>query len=154
MADEQHSPCRILVMASGNGSNFQALINAVAAGRIPNSKIVRLVVNRAKAYATTRADQAGIPWEYFNLINNGFLAKGEKDEGKVKDARERYDMALAERVLGESESERPELVVLAGWMHVFGKTFLEPLEREGVRVINLHPALPGEHPCTDLDCYG
>jgi phosphoribosylglycinamide formyltransferase len=82
------------------------------------------------------------------------LAKGEKDEGKVKEARERYDMALAERVLGESESERPELVVLAGWMHVFGKTFLEPLEREGVRVINLHPALPGKRPCTDLDCYG
>jgi phosphoribosylglycinamide formyltransferase len=82
------------------------------------------------------------------------LARGEKDEGKVKDARERYDMALAERVLGESEIERSELVVLAGWMHVFGKTFLEPLEREGIRVINLHPALPGGHPCTDLDCYG
>jgi phosphoribosylglycinamide formyltransferase len=141
-------------MASGNGSNFQALINAVAAGRIPNSKIVRLVVNRAKAYATTRADETGIPWEYFNLISNGFLAKGEKDEGRVKEARERYDTALAERVLGESESERPELVVLAGWMHVFGKTFLDPLEREGVRVINLHPALPGEHPCIALDCYG
>jgi phosphoribosylglycinamide formyltransferase len=46
MADEQQSPCRILVMASGNGSNFQALINAVAAGRIPNSKIVRLIVTR------------------------------------------------------------------------------------------------------------
>ncbi|TAQ84870.1 hypothetical protein B7494_g6803 [Chlorociboria aeruginascens] len=149
MADGQQSPCRILVMASGNGSNFQALIDAVAAGRIPNSKIVRLIVNRAKAYATTRADQAGIPWEYFNLISNGFLAKGEKDEGKVKDARERYDMALAERVLGEregeGEGERLDLVVLAGWMHVFGKTFLEPLEREGVRVINLHPALPGKH---------
>ena len=47
-------------MASGNGSNFQALINNVAAGQIPNSKIIRLIVNRGKAYATTRADQAGI----------------------------------------------------------------------------------------------
>lgn len=46
-------------MASGNGSNFQALINAVSEGRIPNSKIIRLIVNRGKAYATTRADQAG-----------------------------------------------------------------------------------------------
>lgn len=54
-------PCRILVMASGNGSNFQALIDAIAAGTIPNSKIVRLIVNRAKAYATTRADKAGMP---------------------------------------------------------------------------------------------
>lgn len=52
-------PCRILVMASGNGSNFQALIDAVAGGSIPDSRIVRLIVNRAKAYATTRAEKAG-----------------------------------------------------------------------------------------------
>ncbi|EMR71035.1 putative phosphoribosylglycinamide formyltransferase protein [Eutypa lata UCREL1] len=145
MADQQQSPCRILVMASGNGSNFQALIDNVAAGRIPNSRIVRLVVNRAKAYSTTRADKAGIPCEYFNLISNGFLAKGEKDEAKVKEARERYDAALAEKILSTAESERPELVVLAGWMHVFGRTFLEPLDKKGIKVINLHPALPGEY---------
>jgi phosphoribosylglycinamide formyltransferase len=57
---EQQEPCRILVMASGNGSNYQALIDAVASGRIPNSRIIRLVVNRAKAYAITRAEKAGI----------------------------------------------------------------------------------------------
>ncbi|RYP27343.1 hypothetical protein DL767_007715 [Monosporascus sp. MG133] len=145
MADRQEQPpCRILVMASGNGSNFQSLINGVAAGRIPNSRIVRLVVNRAKAYATTRADSAGIPWEYFNLISGGFLAKGERDEARVREARERYDAALAQRVLAGfgDVRERPELVVLAGWMHVFGRAFLEPLEREGVSVINLHPSLP------------
>lgn len=139
MADQQQSPCRILVMASGNGSNFQALIDNVAARRIPNSRIVRLVVNRAKAYSTTRADKAGIPCEYFNLISNGFLAKGEKDEAKVKEARERYDAALAEKILSTAESERPELVVLAGWMHVFGRTFLEPLDKKGIKAINLHP---------------
>jgi len=146
MAGQQQSPCRILVLASGNGSNFQALVDAVAEGQIPNSKIIRLIVNRGKAYATTRADQAGIPWEYFNLISNGFLPKGEKDEEKVRLGREQYDGALADKVLGPSETERPQLVVLAGWMHVFGARFLEPLEREGIRVINLHPALPGEKP--------
>jgi len=66
MADQQQPPCRILVMASGNGSNFQALINAVATGRVPNSQIIRLIVNRAKAYATTRADQAGIIILFYN----------------------------------------------------------------------------------------
>lgn len=143
MADQTQPPCRILVMASGHGSNFQALIDAVAASRIPNSKIIRLIVNRGKAYATTRADQAGIPWDYFNLISNGFQAKGEKDAVKVKEARERYDAALADMVL--SGSERPELIVLAGWMHVFKSTFLEPMEKAGIRVINLHPALPSEY---------
>lgn len=136
---QSQSPCRILVMASGNGSNFQALIDGVASGRIPNSRIVRVIVNRAKAFATTRADQAGIPWEYFNLISNGFLAKGEKDETRVADARARYDAALADKILAMAPAERPELVVLAGWMHVFGATFLEPLAKEGIRVINLHP---------------
>ncbi|KEZ43540.1 putative phosphoribosylglycinamide formyltransferase protein [Scedosporium apiospermum] len=143
MTDQKQSPCRILVMASGNGSNFQALINAVASGVIPNSKIVRLIVNRSKAYATTRADQAGIPWEYFNLISNGFLPKGEKDEAKVAEARAKYDAALATKVL-ELE-ERPELIVLAGWMHVFSAPFLEPVEKLGLKVINLHPALPGAY---------
>jgi phosphoribosylglycinamide formyltransferase len=128
-------------MASGNGSNFQALIDAVASNTIPNSKIIRLVVNRAKAYATTRADKAGIPWEYFNLIQGGFLAKGEKDEKIVAAAREKYDAALAQKVL--NGAERPDLIVLAGWMHVFSGAFLAPLEKEGCRVINLHPALPG-----------
>jgi phosphoribosylglycinamide formyltransferase len=77
------------------------------------------------------------------LINNGFLLKGEKDEKKVAEAREKYDAALAKKILTENK-ERPELVILAGWMHVFSGAFLEPLERAGIKVINLHPALPGE----------
>lgn len=159
MADQQQSPCRILVMASGFGSNFQALIDAVAAGRIRNSKIIRLVVNRRNVQSVKRAESAGqiilqnwnqfnsnstlgIPWEYFNLISNGFIAKGEKDEQKVAEARHNYDAALAERIL--SAEEKPELIVLAGWMHVFSSGFLEPMEKAGTRVINLHPALPGK----------
>lgn len=91
-----------------------------------------------------RADSpgAGIPWEYFNLISHGFLPKGEKDETKVAEARQKYDAALAEKVL--AEEQRPALIVLAGWMHVFSAAFLEPLEKEGIKVINLHPALPGK----------
>ncbi|OIW35666.1 phosphoribosylglycinamide formyltransferase [Coniochaeta ligniaria NRRL 30616] len=137
-------PCRIVVMASGNGSNFQALIDAIASGKIANSKIIRLYVNRGKAYATQRAEQAGIPWEYFNLISNGFQAKGEKDAQKLQEARDRYDAALAQRLLRDEES-RPDLVVLAGWMYVFGKQFLDPLEAQGIKIINLHPALPGAY---------
>ncbi|KAK4244540.1 formyl transferase [Corynascus novoguineensis] len=136
-------PCRIVVMASGNGSNFQALIDAVSDGRIPNSKIVRLYVNRGKAYATTRAEKAGIPWEYFNLISHGFQAKGEKDALKIQESRDRYDAALAEKLL--QDDSKPDLVVLAGWMYVFGKHFLDPVDAAGIKIINLHPALPGKY---------
>ncbi|KAF4454560.1 phosphoribosylglycinamide formyltransferase [Fusarium austroafricanum] len=142
MSNEQDSPCRILVMASGFGSNFQALIDAISAGSLPQSRIISLIVNRKNAHATIRADKAGIPWEYFNLISNGFLKKGETDEQTVTEGRRKYDAALAEKIL--SANEKPELIVLAGWMHVFSTAFLDPIQKAGLNVINLHPALPGE----------
>ncbi|GAP87763.1 putative phosphoribosylglycinamide formyltransferase [Rosellinia necatrix] len=143
MTGPEESPCRILVMASGFGSNFQALIDAISTGRLRNSRIISLVTNRKNAHATVRADEAGIPWDYFNLISNGFLQKGETDEQKVAEGRRRYDAALAARVLS-TDKERPELIILAGWMHVFSGAFLEPIEKAGVQIINIHPALPGE----------
>lgn len=134
------SPCRIVVMASGSGSNFQALLDGLASNRISNAQIVRLFVNRKTAFAVTRAEKAGVPSEYFNMVAGGFQAKGEKDADKLREARTRYDAALAEKVL----AEKPDLVVLAGWMHVFTEGFLKPIAAQGVRAINLHPALPGE----------
>ncbi|KAG7105026.1 Phosphoribosylglycinamide formyltransferase like protein [Verticillium longisporum] len=137
------SPCRILVMASGHGSNFQALIDAISVGELPDSRIISLITNRKNAHATARAEKAGIPWEYSNLISHGFLQRGESDEQKVTEGRQNYDSALAARILSGGQ-EKPELIVLAGWMHVFSTAFLEPLEKAGVKIINLHPALPGE----------
>lgn len=134
------SPCRIVVMASGSGSNFQAVLDAVASGRIPNSQIVRLFVNRKTAFAVSRAEKAGIPSEYFNMVSGGFQAKGEKDTEKLADARSRYDAALADKLI----QQNPDLIVLAGWMHVFTPSFLNPLAEKGVPIINLHPALPGK----------
>ncbi|KAF5606908.1 phosphoribosylglycinamide formyltransferase [Fusarium subglutinans] len=142
MSNADQSPCRILVMASGFGSNFQALIDAISTGSLPNSRIISLIVNRRNAHATVRAEKAGIPWQYFNLISHGFLEKGETDDQKVTEGRRKYDAALAEKIL--SADEKPELIVLAGWMHVFSTAFLDPIQKAGLNVINLHPALPGE----------
>lgn len=127
-------------MASGSGSNFQALCDGISDGRIPNASIVHLIVNRSKAYATTRAENKSIPWEYFNLISHRFQEKGEKDAQKLQGARDKYDAALASKIL----EHRPHLVVLAGWMQIFGAGFLDPLTTKGIRIINLHPALPGK----------
>ncbi|KAH7369068.1 phosphoribosylglycinamide formyltransferase [Plectosphaerella cucumerina] len=133
--------CRLTVLCSGNGSNLQALIDACESGKIPRSKIIKVIVNRKNAYATTRAANAGIPTQYFNLVSGGFQQKGEKDEAKLKDARARYDAALADVIL----QDKPDLVVLAGWMHVFSQPFLTPLDAANVQAINLHPALPGQY---------
>ncbi|GAW14533.1 hypothetical protein ANO14919_039360 [Xylariales sp. No.14919] len=131
---------RISCLASGNGSNLQALIDASASGVIAGT-IVKVTVNKKDAYAVKRAESAQppIPTDYFNLVKHGFLATGEKDPQKVKEARFKYDTALAERIL----VDKPDLIVLAGWMHVMSTGFLNPVAAAGVPIINLHPALPG-----------
>lgn len=137
-------------MASGNGSNFQAIINAVGDGqsdgtKISDAGIIRLIVNRSNAYATQRAEKAGIPWEYFNLVSHGFQAKGEKDPQKIQESRNNYDAALAQKVI----EYKPDLIILAGWMYVFGRQFLDPVDEAGIKIINLHPALPGQYDGTN-----
>lgn len=120
------SPLRLAVMASGAGTNFQAIMDAIA-DRTLNAEIALLVVNRKAAYALERAKAAGIPTLYFPL-------RPYLDQGHSRDT---YDAALAEQV----QAYAPDLVVLAGWMHVFSPAFLDVFPQ---MVINLHPALPGQ----------
>lgn len=121
---------RIAVLVSGFGSNLQAIIDAVAAGKLPGVEIAVVVSNRHAAYGLQRARQAGIPTEYVPL-------KPYRDAGK---SRSEYDADLA-RLLCETYGV--EWVVQAGWMHLFSMAFLRRFPR---RVINLHPALPGAFP--------
>lgn len=68
-------------------------------------------------------------------MSGGFTQKGETDEGRLKAGRARYDAALVDIIL----KEKPDLIVLAGFMWILSPQFLEPLEAAGVPVINLHP---------------
>lgn len=68
-------------------------------------------------------------------MKEGFHAAGEKDLLKLRDARDRYDATLTERAL----ADRPDVVLLAGWMHVFSEAFLRLLDSAHVPIINLHP---------------
>ena len=122
---------RIAVMISGYGSNLQALIDAGARGDLGGGGVSVVFSNRADAYGLERAERHGIPAEVLVLADWKARALG----------REEYDQALAERVA----LYQPDLVVLAGWMHVLSTTFLD---RFPGRVINLHPALPGAFPGT------
>jgi formyltetrahydrofolate-dependent phosphoribosylglycinamide formyltransferase len=123
-------PRRLVVLISGSGTNLQAILDAEASGKLPIE--VKLVVsNRKSAYGLVRGAQAGVPTVYFPL-------KPYLDAGR---SREAYDADLADRLAVYS----PDLVVLAGWMHVFSPAFIN---RFAGRVINLHPALPGAFPGT------
>ena len=131
----------ICCLASGNGSNFQALIDAIASGALPSATISLLICNREKAYARQRARDNSIPEVYHNLLT--YSKQYPSNDPAVrhsKVAREAYDRDLADIVI----KEKPKLVVCAGWMLVFSEAFLNPVSDVGIKVINLHPALPGE----------
>jgi formyltetrahydrofolate-dependent phosphoribosylglycinamide formyltransferase len=122
---------RLIVFVSGSGTNLQAILDATTQGALP-VQVALVVSNRKAALGLTRAERANIPTLYFPL-------KPYKDASK---SREQYDADLAERV----SSYQPDLIVLAGWMHVFSPAFLN---RFSGKVINLHPALPDTFPGTD-----
>lgn len=119
---------RLTVLISGNGSNLQAIIDAIRLKAL-NAEIALVVSNRKDAFGLVRAEKAGIPTRYFPL-------KSYLDAGRTRAA---YDADLAQ-IVAES---RPDWIVLAGWMHILSTTFLKHFP---YRVINLHPALPGEFP--------
>jgi formyltetrahydrofolate-dependent phosphoribosylglycinamide formyltransferase len=121
---------RLAVFISGNGSNLQAIIDAVQAGEL-EAQIEVVVSNRRDAYGLVRAERAGIPTLCFPL-------KPYRDMGH---SRKEYDTNLAEQVAAYNL----DLIVLAGWMHVLSPAFLD---RFPDHVLNLHPALPGQFPGT------
>ncbi len=121
-------PTRLAVLISGNGSNLQAIIDAVRM-KLLDAEIVLVVSNRKAAFGLQRAEKAAIPTAYHPL-------KPYCDAGRN---RAEYDADLARLV----REQRPDLVVLAGWMHILSEAFLREFP---YRVVNLHPALPGEFP--------
>lgn len=116
---------RIVALVSGSGTNLQAILDAIETGDL-NAEVVLVVSNRQAAYALERAQNARVPTLYFPL-------KPYRDRGLDRTA---YDADLAAQI----REYAPDLVVLAGWMHILSPAFLDQFPN---RVINLHPALPG-----------
>jgi len=117
---ESRTPAfRLAVLASGRGSNLQALIDARRAGGLP-ADIVLVASDKAFAPALQRAEEAGI----------ATLALDPKDYA----TRAAFDEALFARVA----EHRPDLVVLAGFMRILDAAALAPWVG---RMINIHPSL-------------
>lgn len=113
---------RLVILASGRGSNFEAIARAVQLGEIP-AEIVGVLSNVAHAKVLQKAAQKGIPT--FTLESRPYLQRKE---------RSLYDQHLLERV----ERLKPDWVVLAGYMLLLGPTFVRAFEG---RVVNIHPSL-------------
>ncbi|MDA8388359.1 MAG: phosphoribosylglycinamide formyltransferase, partial [Nitrospiraceae bacterium] len=119
---------KIGVLASGRGSNFQAVMDAIRSGRIRDASIALLVTDKPDAYALRRARENGIP----SLC----LEPRDYPSGD----------AYFEKIAGELSARGAGLVLLAGFMRIVGKPLLDAFPS---RVMNIHPALlpsfPGLH---------
>lgn len=119
---------RALVLASGSGSNFQAVAERVAAGTLPID-LIGVVTNDSNAGVVARASELGIdvtllPWQ-------------RRDEPRAT-----YDVRLLESAV----SLDPDVVLLLGWMHLLDERFV----RMFPNLINLHPAFLPLDPGRDL----
>ena len=121
-----HSPSgrAIVVLISGNGTNLQAIIDAVEQGRLP-AEVRAVISNRAEAYGLERARRAGIATEVL-------------EHGAYPD-RVSYDAALMDRI----DRYRPALVVLAGFMRILTPEFARHYDGH---MLNIHPSLLPDFP--------
>ena len=115
---------RLVVLASGGGTNLQAIIDACSDDTI-HASVVAVVSDRPSTGALHRAQVADIPALHLNP--------------KLAADRRSYDESLGALVA----DHQPDYVVLAGWMRVLSTAFLNRFPEQ---VVNLHPALPGELP--------
>jgi phosphoribosylglycinamide formyltransferase-1 len=128
---------KIAVLASGSGTNLQALIDQLHHDKNSGVEIAVVISDRKKAYALTRAKEAGIPTHVV----------------RVRDFpdRDAFDAKISE-ILDRCEVE---LIVLAGFMKLFQPAFVRKYSN---RIINIHPSLlpafPGAHPVLDTLAYG
>ena len=115
---------RLVVLVSGNGSNLQAIIDSIEKQTL-NAIIMAVICNKKNAYAMERAKNKHIPTIYHPFV-------------KSQISRQEYDLKLSQII----QKLFPDLIVLAGWMHILSPIFLVNFPN----IINLHPALPGMFP--------
>ena len=111
---------RIAVLVSGGGTNLQAIIDAIAAGKITDTEIAAVISNNKNAYALERAKQAGI--------------KDTVVSPKDFETREVFN----ENLLKTLQEVNPDLIVLAGYLVVIPEIVIDAFEN---RIINIHPSL-------------
>ena len=125
-----HKQARLVVLASGSGTNLQAIIDACKSGKL-SAEVCAVISDQNDAFALQRAKNNDIP----TIHHDWSKYKSEKK------SRAEYDIDLAALTKGF----QPDLIILAGWMRLLSLSFLSELPN---KVINLHPALPNTFPGT------
>lgn len=118
---------RLAVLLSGRGSNFQAIHEAIAAGRL-DAEIVCVISNRPDAAGLARAGAFG--YETHAVDHKAFPSRAAHEAA----------------VLDILDAARPDLIVLAGYMRLLSAAFVERFRH---RILNIHPSLLPSFPGVD-----
>lgn len=119
-------PFKIAILASGNGSNLQALIDKMHSSELP-VHIVGVISNKADAYALTRAKKADIPTAIID---------------KNADGKKLTRIGFETQALKLLQHWQTDLVVLAGFMRILTPRFITGVTGDiNIPIINLHPSL-------------
>jgi len=110
---------RLAILASGRGSNFLAILEAIRQGRL-NAQIKVLISDKSDALALQKAEEAGIPHIFI--------------DPRLYSDRQSYESDIVK----ELKAKEIDLVVLAGYMRLVGKVLLQSYPH---RILNIHPAL-------------
>jgi phosphoribosylglycinamide formyltransferase-1 len=121
------TPHRLGILLSGRGSNFLAIAESVAAGRIPNTEIVVVISNKSDAPGLATARERG-------LIALAIEANGRK--------RAEHDAAI----IAALREHRVDLICLAGYMRLLSPGFIQAFPQ---RILNIHPSLLPAFPGLD-----
>ena len=114
-----NQPLKLGIMASGNGSNFEVIAQAIAEGKI-NAQIQVLIYNNPGAKAAIRAENWGVESV---LLNHRDYKNRQKFDSKVVQTLQQYDV---------------EFVIMAGWMRLVTQVLIDAFPN---RMINIHPSL-------------
>jgi len=132
MSTKRTDALRIAVLASGRGSNLQAVIDAIEAGTV-QAKIVAVISNKKEAPALERARRHGL---------SDLFVDPKPYAGRL-DSREAYDQELLNVLRGYDV----ELVLLAGYMKIVTRVLVDAYSN---RMMNIHPSLLPSFPGLDV----
>ena len=118
---------KVVVLLSGTGTNFQAILDATNDG-CQSYEVVLVISNRRRAGGLEKAAAAGVPWVYVDPRSCA--------------SREEYDRLLAREI----DPIEPDLIVLAGFMRILSPFFVR---RYAGQIVNIHPSLLPAFPGKD-----
>ncbi|NEN88416.1 MAG: phosphoribosylglycinamide formyltransferase [Okeania sp. SIO3H1] len=115
----KNPPLKLGILASGSGSNFEAIMEAIKNQKL-NAQVQVMIYNNPGAKVKTRAEKWGVP---AILLNHRECKNRENFDGKIVETLQEYDV---------------EWVIMAGWMRIVTKVLIDAFPNQ---VINIHPSL-------------